>query len=78
MRWQDDKAFVQWLYQMEYAEKTPKGPSPRMSGGVVLYMYEAWRGALNEPVPVSDLPLMAYLGAQDGSKGPSSQGKGGV
>jgi hypothetical protein len=47
-RWQDDVRFVGWLYLMQYAEKTDKGPRVRMSNGVILYMFEAWVGGQHE------------------------------
>lgn len=42
VKWQNDEGFVEWLYLMEYAVKTDKGPKPYMSIGVVIYMHEAW------------------------------------
>ena len=49
MRWQDDKQFCQWLLQMQYAVEEKGNIKPYLSGGVVLYMHEAYRqGILNE------------------------------
>jgi len=41
-KWQDDEAFVQWLLEQQYAEKRDDKLHSFLSGGVVLYMHEAW------------------------------------
>ena len=41
-RWQDNKSFVQWLLEQEYAELREERLFLFLSNGVALYMYEAW------------------------------------
>ena len=46
-RWQDDKAFVDWLVSQEYAYLEADKVKHHFTGaGVVLYMHEAWTAAL--------------------------------
>ena len=41
-RWQDNESFVQWLLEQRYAELREDKVYPFLTGGAVLYMYEAW------------------------------------
>ena len=43
MRWQDDPGFCSWLIAAEYARDEGGTVKPYLSGGVVLYMYEAYQ-----------------------------------
>jgi len=47
MKWINDHAFVQWLANRGYVEITENGIRMCMSGGVYLYMHEAWLGGSN-------------------------------
>jgi len=38
-KWQDCDAFVCWLVAMKYLDEKKR---PCMSGGIYLYMWEAW------------------------------------
>ena len=42
MKWQSDRAFVQWLLGSQYAEMRDGKIYPYLTGGCVLYCYEAW------------------------------------
>jgi hypothetical protein len=42
MKWQADTAFVGWLLEAGYAEMRDGKVYPFLSGGVVLYCFEAW------------------------------------
>ena len=56
MRWQDDKAFCDWLLGEKYARKEKGVIKPYLSGGAVLYMHEAWssgKDEANKPVSVA-------------------------
>lgn len=44
-RWQFCKPFVDWLVEMNYIEVNDGKIREYMSGGVYLYMWEAWRAA---------------------------------
>ena len=41
-RWQDDVAFTQWLLASRYARQEGDKVVPYLTGGVVLYLHEAW------------------------------------
>ena len=45
MKWQTDPGFVEWLLASEYAEMRDEKVYPYLSGGCVLYCYEAWQAA---------------------------------
>ena len=50
MKWQSDPAFVQWLLTAQYAEMRNGKVYPYLTGGCVLYCYEAWTaGKAAEP-----------------------------
>jgi hypothetical protein len=52
MKWQKDEAFVAWLVAQQYARREQGKLHLCMSGGVYLYMYEAWFGAKQKnPAP---------------------------
>lgn len=42
IKWENNPDFLNWMLSMEYARETPKGITPMLSLGCVLYMYEAW------------------------------------
>jgi hypothetical protein len=42
-RWQDDKRFVRWLIETEYAKSDNGKIQLNMSDGSYIYMWEAWR-----------------------------------
>ena len=49
MRWQEDKQFCKWLLEMQYAKEESGKLLSYLTGGVMLYMYEAYlQGILNE------------------------------
>ena len=50
IRWQNDAAFVAWLLSQEYIREENSKIHCCMSGGIYLYMYEAWR-ATQHSVP---------------------------
>ena len=43
MKWQDDSGFIRWLISSEYAEYRGSKVYPYLSGGCVLYCWEAYR-----------------------------------
>jgi hypothetical protein len=45
MKWQTNPGFVEWLLASEYAEMRDGKVYPYLSGGCVLYCYEAWCAA---------------------------------
>lgn len=44
-RWESDAAFVGWLLASRYAERKGDKVVPYLTGGVVLYLWEAWTAA---------------------------------
>ena len=50
MRWQDDDAYTGWLLENKYARMENDKISPYLTGGVVLYMHEAWTAGRQEAV----------------------------
>lgn len=48
LRWQNNKPFVAWLLEHDYAYIDPKGRKAvsRLGEGLTLYCHEAWQGAL--------------------------------
>jgi len=62
VKWQDDSAFIGWMYEHKYIEVDPGDGKVKhyFSGdGIILYMHEAWRGALkfrNDQL-LSDIPF---------------------
>jgi uncharacterized protein YpiB (UPF0302 family) len=42
MRWQEDKQFCKWLLEMQYAKEESGKLLSYLTGGVMLYMYEAY------------------------------------
>ena len=62
MRWQEDARFCAWMVSSAggngYIEPIPGKPGrydlKGLSGGLVLYMYEAWRGG-ESWVPAGDI-----------------------
>jgi len=49
-RWQEDKAFGQWLLAKKYARDEGGLPVPCISLGLVLYMWEAWTAGRQGPI----------------------------
>ncbi len=47
MKWQDDPGLVTWLLDRQYERQTAKGVDPYLSGGVVIYMFEAYNEGFN-------------------------------
>ena len=43
MKWQNDPAFCAWLLSERYARESKGKIEPYLSGGVVLYMWEAFQ-----------------------------------
>jgi hypothetical protein len=41
-QWQNDEAFTRWLVLSRYARQEGGKVVPYLTGGVVLYMWEAW------------------------------------
>ncbi len=46
MKWQDNSDFCSWLLSQKYAKKSKDKIEPYLSGGVVLYMWEAFQHGL--------------------------------
>jgi hypothetical protein len=47
-KWQEDENFLRWLQKMGYIRMEKSKIRLVMSGGLYLYMYEAWRGRGDE------------------------------
>ena len=47
MKWQNDPAFCSWLLSSQYAKESKGKIEPYLSGGVVLYMWEAFQHGLS-------------------------------
>ena len=41
-QWQNDEAFTRWLVSSRYARQEGGKVVPYLTGGVVIYMWEAW------------------------------------
>jgi len=48
-KWQEDESFLGWLIAQQYIRKEGSKIHCCMSGGVYLYMWEAWRGGKVAP-----------------------------
>jgi hypothetical protein len=44
-RWKDSPGFCAFLLRMNYAEQTEKGIVPKLSVGLMAYLWEAWQAA---------------------------------
>jgi hypothetical protein len=48
-RWQEDESFIKWLQEKGYVQVNNNKLHLVMSGGIYLYMWEAWRGGQVSP-----------------------------
>tara|TARA_R110002020_G_scaffold254233_1_gene467931 strand:- start:412 stop:585 length:174 start_codon:yes stop_codon:yes gene_type:complete len=45
MKWRDDKDFCAWLVRMNYAEQIKEETQPKLTSGLLCYVWEAWQAA---------------------------------
>jgi hypothetical protein len=50
MKMSDDREFGRFLCSMNYAEGSPSEWSSKVSTGLLVYMWEAWRAAKGRPL----------------------------
>jgi len=43
--WRENKRFCEYLLRMNYADKDAKGIAPKLSTGLVAYIWEAWQAS---------------------------------
>lgn len=46
--WKNDGAFCRWIIAKQYAEFKNGKISPYMTEGQVIYMWEAWKGGVDD------------------------------